>query len=186
MSNIWQGETIRLRALEPSDADAFFEWDLDTEMARFLYRVPFPQSREEVRRWTREGSTKAPENDEVSWVIETLDGVMVGSINTHRCERRYGTFQYGVAVMREHWRKGYASEAIKLVLRYYFGELRYQKVTAEVYEFNEASIKLHERMGFVLEGRLRKMLYTDGKYWDVLVYGMTDEEFNGGQTQAGR
>ena len=65
-------------------------------------------------------------------------------------------------------------------MRYYFDELRYQKVVAEVYGFNETSISFHESFGFVLEGRLRRMLYTGGVYHDILMFGMTSEEFSAG------
>ena len=80
-------------------------------------------------------------------------------------------------IRREHQRRGYASEAIALVLRYYFQELRYQKASVRAYSFNEPSIRLHERLGFQLEGRLRREVYTEGRYFDVLVFGMTAEEF---------
>ncbi len=177
MSNFWQSARVRLRALEPSDAHAFFEWNLDTEMARHLYEIPFPQSRESVARWAQEASVRPPHEDDYIWVIETLDGTIVGTFRTHHCDRHNGNFKYGFAIMQEHQRKGYASEAIKLVLRYFFEELGYHKVNAEVYSFNDASIALHERMGFRPEGRLRHMIYTKGKHWDMLVYGMKLEEF---------
>ena len=64
----------------------------------------------------------------------------------------------------------------------FFEERRYQKVNAEVYGFNESSIALHEKLGFTLEGRIRRMIYTDGKYFDALMYGMTSEEFAGRQS----
>lgn len=50
-----------------------------------------------------------------------------------------------------HWRRGYASDAICIVLRYYFEELRYQKCTVSVYDFNESSLRLHEWLGFQVE-----------------------------------
>lgn len=110
-------------------------------------------------------------------MIERLDGTLVGTILTHGCDRRVGTFSYGVSLAREHWRQGYATEAIRLVLRYFFAELRYQKVTVQVYAFNEGSIALHERLGFQQEGRLRRLVYTSGQHHAVLIYGMTREEF---------
>ena len=64
------------------------------------------------------------------------------SANTHTCDARQGTFRYGVAIRREHWRRGYASEAIRLVLAYFFRELRYQKLTSMVYSFNERSLRM--------------------------------------------
>lgn len=36
---------------------------------------------------------------------------------------------------------------------------------------------LHKKLGFVLEGRLRRMVFTGGHYYDELIYGMTQEEF---------
>lgn len=65
----------------------------------------------------------------------------------------------------------------KLFLRYYFMELGYQKVTANVYSFNESSLKLHERLGFIREGQLRNMIYCNGKYHDEIYLGMTKLEF---------
>lgn len=175
--NIWQGTRVRLRGIAPGDAATFHAWNQDTEMSRRLYFIPFPTSEERERRWAEKMATAEPTGDAFHFVIETLGGEMVGSISTHNCEPRHGTFGYGVAVRAEKQRQGYASEAIVLLLRYYFRELRYQKVTAHVYSFNEPSIRLHERLGFQLEGRLRRMIHTDGQYFDELIFGMTAEEF---------
>ena len=176
-SNIWQGKHIRLRAIEPSDWQTFHEWNLDSDTARFGYELHFPQSEEAAREWARREATRHHDGDEARWVIQGPDGSMAGTINTYSCSRRNGSFSYGVALRGEHRQKGYAAEAILLVLRYFFRELRYHKVTAHVYSFNEPSIRLHEKLGFVCEGRLREVLYTQGHYADEFLYGMTDAEF---------
>jgi RimJ/RimL family protein N-acetyltransferase len=44
-------------------------------------------------------------------------------------------------------------------MRYYLEELRYQKVNAHVYAFNEGSVTLQEHLGFVQEGRIRDMIF---------------------------
>ena len=183
-SNFWQGQRIRLRAVEPDDWAFFHAWDADTEVARAGYCIPFPPSAERAKKWAAEVAIAEPKEDAFRWLIEcpllgseTLDAIPVGTLNTHSCDRRHGTFGYGVAIGREHWRKGYAAEAIRLVLAYYVRELRYQKCTVHIYAFNDPSARLHERLGFQLEGRLRRMIYTDGVYHDELVYGMTAEEF---------
>ncbi len=176
-NSIWQGTHIRLRAIEPEDWEIFSQWDLDTETARECYFIPFPKSHEAARKWATEQSLARPKGDVFNFVIETLEGEFAGTINTHHCDPRNGTFSYGLAIRREQRRKGYASEAIRLLLRYFFQELRYQKVTVEIYDFNEASIKLHEKLGFVHEGHLRQMVFTNGQYHDEFVLGMTREEF---------
>ncbi|HET8842329.1 MAG TPA: GNAT family N-acetyltransferase [Ktedonobacteraceae bacterium] len=175
--SIWQGKLIRLRATEPSDWETFFAWDQDVEQSRRLYFIPFPQSQERTRHFVEKISTQRPEDDGWCFEIEDKAGELVGNLTTNQCDRRVGNFRYGIAIKQGHRGKGYASEAILLVLRYYFQELRYQKVTISVYSFNEASIRLHEKLGFLQEGCIRRTVFTRGQYYDELVYGMTVEEF---------
>jgi RimJ/RimL family protein N-acetyltransferase len=178
--SVWKGERVRLRAIEPSDWTAYFAWNQDDDQARNLYEVPFPQSAEAVQQWVSKEATRTPDDDAFRFVIEDAAGEVVGDLTTHDCNRRFGTFSYGISIRREHRRRGYAAEAISLVLRYYFRELRYQKATVRVYAFNERSARLHESLGFQLEGRLRRTIYSDGAYNDELVYGITAEEFGEG------
>lgn len=110
-------------------------------------------------------------------MIETLAGEFAGAIDTHACDTRTGTFEYGLAIKPEHQRQGYAGEAIRLVLRHYFRELRFQKVTVHIYAFNEASLELHRKLGFKEEGRLRRMVCTGGQFHDEFIFGLTREEF---------
>ncbi|MHB8597628.1 MAG: GNAT family N-acetyltransferase [Ktedonobacteraceae bacterium] len=175
--HFWQGNLVTLRAIEPSDWEQHFSWDKDSEMLRLVDRLYVPRSKEATKQWAEKMALREVNNDNYFLEIENLAGEQVGSISTQECNARDGTFQYGVAIRREHWRKGYASEAIKIVLRYFFQELRYQKVTTPVYSFNDASIRMHEHLGFQLEGRLRRMIYTQGQFFDELFYGMTKEEF---------
>ena len=176
--SLWQGKLIRLRAIEPTDWETYFAWNFDDQQTRPLYFIPFPQSREAVRRWAEQESTQSLKDDNVRFTIARIeDNAVVGDLGVHDADPRVGTFSYGINIKREEQRKGYASEAILLLLRYYFQERRYQKVTATVYSFNEASIRLHEHLGFQLEGRLRRMVYTDGAYHDQVLYGLTVEEF---------
>lgn len=178
MTNIFEGKLVRLRAVEPDDWKNHEQWDRDTDLARLGYEIPFPQSLEMTRQWAERESQRHAENDGFRFQIETLGGIQVGTINTHSCDLRSGTFMYGLAIGPQHQRKGYGSEAIRLVLRFFFHERRYQKCTVHVYSFNPPSQKLHESLGFALEGRLRRMIYSGGQYHDVLVYGITSEEFD--------
>ena len=52
-------------------------------------------------------------------------------------------------------------------------------MTVQVHAFNEASIRLNEGLGFQQEGRLRRVVFTRGRHFDSLVFGLTAEEFDG-------
>lgn len=179
MNNVYVGRQVRLRGVEVSDWEFFHQMDWQTtDFGRTTDEIWFPSSKASSQMWAEQQAKQSAANDQFRFVIEALEsGEPVGTINTHTINRRVGTFMYGVAIAPHHQRKGYAGEAIRLVLRYFFFEKRYQKVNAEVYSFNQPSIRLHERLGFMLEGRLRRLVYTDGHYHDALIYGMTREEF---------
>jgi RimJ/RimL family protein N-acetyltransferase len=136
----------------------------------------WPRSPEAMRSWIQRAAEGA-RDDAVALAIETLDGQLVGSISAARCERRFGTFEYGLGIFRPFRRHGYACEAVRLLLRFYFDELRYQKVNAGVYSFNESSLKLHAKLGMREEGRIRRAYFSGGEYHDELRFGMTVEEF---------
>ncbi|MCQ6557596.1 GNAT family N-acetyltransferase [Paenibacillus mendelii] len=175
--NSWEGKKVRLRAIVPGDWIKFHENDQDSEGARLSDAIHFPRSDEGTKSWAELQAVKGADGDNIMLAIETLDGTHVGSINSHSCDPRNGTFKYGVAVFRAHWRNGYASDAVKILLRYFFGELRYEKVTIHIYAFNESSIRLHERLGFKQEGRLRNMIYTNGEPCDEIIMGLLKGEF---------
>jgi RimJ/RimL family protein N-acetyltransferase len=180
MDNIFRGELVRLRAVETGDWEFFYRMNATTtDFGRTTDEIWFPSSKEATRLWTEEQAKTKANHDVFRFQIEALEtGELVGTLNTHTTNQRVGTFMYGLAIASEHQRKGYATEAVRLVLRYFFHERRYQKATAEMYSFNKPSIQLHERLGFTLEGRLRRMVFTDGQFYDALIYGMLREEFD--------
>ncbi|MDK2885542.1 MAG: hypothetical protein PWP54_100 [Thermosipho sp. (in: thermotogales)] len=76
----------------------------------------------------------------------------------------------------EERNKGKGKKILNLAIDFAFKELNLERITAEVYEYNEKSIRLLEKFGFQLEGRIRKGKYHDGKYHDILIYGLMKEE----------
>lgn len=59
-------------------------------------------------------------------------------------------------LLPEYWGKGYATQALKLVLAYAFKSLNLEKIIAETQTQNTASIKLLERVGMKFEKSLER------------------------------
>jgi RimJ/RimL family protein N-acetyltransferase len=173
---MFEGKKVRLRGISAEDWPHFANWDLDSDAGRYGWMVWPPQGEEAQKQWAKEESTKKPTDGSMRLIIETLDAVPVGSISVRPDQRRF-SFEYGISLGREHWGNGFGEEAVELVCRYMFGELRLHKVQGWVYAFNKRSISLHQKFGMVLEGTIREGQFTDGRFWDVLIFGMTAEEF---------
>jgi len=66
-----------------------------------------------------------------------------------------------------------------MLLRFAFAELNLFRVSAMVPEYNEAALALLKKFGFVQEVCRRKALERDGQRWDLYVFGLLSEEWQG-------
>ena len=174
----WQGPRIRLRAMTREDLEVWLKEDTDTEGIRHLaYGVELPKSPPAADEFAARFANFKGTDERIMFTIETLDGEVVGGINIHTMDPKNGTFGVGERIYRAYRGNGYAAEAKEIVLRYAFNELRYQKYNVSCIDTNAAQIKALIRFGCKEEGRRRRMIYTAGRYFDEILFGMTREEF---------
>lgn len=175
----WQGEKIRLRPMRAEDAEQSFVSSLDSQARQFLQLgIELPTSTELQKSFLEKYVGCQDTGGEIMFTIETLEGTHVGGISLHGRDEKNGVFSFGIVVGREHRGKGYAEEALGILLKYGFWERRYQKCTSGCAHTNDASIGLHRKVGFVEEGRRRRQMFFNGQYHDEVLFGMTREEFD--------
>jgi RimJ/RimL family protein N-acetyltransferase len=175
----WQGEKVRLRPLRIEDAEQSFVSSLDSPSRQFLQLgIELPTS-VEVQKTTLEKYVGCKDADGVIvFAIENLEGEHIGGLSLHSRDEKNGLFSFGIVIDRQHRRQGYAEDAIRIALRYGFWERRYQKCNSACTHTNEASIRLHKKLGFPEEGRRRRQVFFNGEYHDDVLFGMTREEFD--------
>jgi len=86
-------------------------------------------------------------------------------------------FEIGYQIFkREDRGKGYTSEALKLFSAYLFEEKQIQRLQLCINPDNIGSIKVGENCGFKIEGTLRNIAYTRGKYHDLVIMSLLRDE----------
>ncbi|MGW1626593.1 GNAT family N-acetyltransferase [Streptomyces sp. NPDC002172] len=176
MASFWTGEQVRLRGIESDDWSAFMRFAEDEERLGDLLNPP--SSAEGFRAWAKEQSVAKPDSDCFGLAIQAIDtGKIVGAIGSHHADPRAGWFEYGVTMGAGHRRKGYATEAVVMLLRFMFAERRYHKCEARIFAHNEASLALQRRLGFIEEGRLRDQVFFAGRHHDLVMMGVLADEF---------
>ena len=75
------------------------------------------------------------------------------------------------------WGQGMGLEAIRLMLRYGFMKLNLNRIELGCYADHERGIKLYEKAGFKLEGRLRESVFHNGQYRDVVKMGTLRSDY---------
>jgi len=176
--NIWHGKLVKLRAFESSDSEYNFESWNNSNTLKYREFPKLPASRNITSYFASKDSEIGPNALDFHFIIENFEGEIVGDIGTSECDTRFGTFMFGYEIKENYRRKGYATEAILLVLRYYFYALRFHKTWTSVYDYNEASSKLLEKLKFDQEGVQKEMVYLNGNYYDYILFGMTYNQFD--------
>ncbi|MFP4471261.1 MAG: GNAT family N-acetyltransferase [Bacteroidales bacterium] len=73
--------------------------------------------------------------------------------------------------------RGMGFEAMQALVTHAFDHLNLHRLEAEVIEYNKPALRLVENLGFVNEGLLREARYYNGKYFNILSYGLLRREF---------
>ena len=73
--------------------------------------------------------------------------------------------------------KFYQIKAYRLVLEYMFNERNIHRVMAIVLENNVASLKMHQKIDYQIEGLMRDSVYKDGKWQNQYILGLLRNEY---------
>ncbi len=85
--------------------------------------------------------------------------------------------EIGYWIGEEYWGKGIGTKAIQLMVDYGFNELSLNRIFSGVFEYNQPSLRILEKCGFVKEGILKKAVYKNGNFYDEHRYAIIKPEF---------
>lgn len=164
------GENVSLRTVEEEDL-AFVHETVNTPAIWKTMRPSRPYTLEEIR------SSFEPESAEAVRFLVTVDAEPVGLVGYTVEDETAGVAAPSCWIHPSDAGAGYGTEAVELLVEYGFEQRRLHKFVAEIVEFNEASKRLVEKVGFVREGRQREQDFVDGEYHDCLLYGLIAAEW---------
>lgn len=172
-----KGARLHLRPVTPADIDGpYLSWLNDPETTRFLDTGREPVTREALERMVR--ASVASTDAVLLAIVDRQTGRHIGNIRLSMINRLHRTASLGILIGEREFRgKGYAREAVELMLRHAFERLGLHKVTAGAYSDHAACLTAFQRAGFAVEGRQRQHLFRDGIYHDKVLMGCLREEF---------
>lgn len=130
---------------------------------------------EEVLQQFRERSVLTTEH--AYSVLRLADDQVVGLVRYFDLNSRNRSAEIGYLIGPEFHGQGYSHEAVGLLMEHLFNEMRLNKVYAQTAEFNNRSLKLLTRLGFKVDGRLRKHHELSGVLYDDLLLSILAEEY---------
>lgn len=128
---------------------------------------PHPYTLHDAQEWIRQQERSQPRTH----FAIVVNGSATGGIGLRLQEDVYRrSAEIGFWLGEEHWGRGIMTEAVRAVVEYAFKNLDLCRVFAGVFEYNQTSVRVLEKAGFILEARLRKSVTKNGKTIDQLLY----------------
>ncbi|MDD8017055.1 MAG: GNAT family N-acetyltransferase [Bacteroidota bacterium] len=128
---------------------------------------PSPYTLADAQRWIFHASSALV--DSVFAIV--VNGNAVGNIGLIKKEDVYRvSMEIGYWLGEEFWGHGIVTEAVGAVSQYAFSHFDINRLYADVFEWNTASMRVLEKNGFLPEARLKKAIIKDGRVGDVVLY----------------
>lgn len=174
----FEGELVRLRAREPGDEPSFYRWMNDARVTEHLSAV-YPVSLAGEREWF--ANMPEPGYRGANLAIETREGrrlIGAARIAVPAAENRAGELSLLVGET-EYWDGGYGTDTMRVLCDFAFDMMNLHRAWLEVLATNARAIHVYEKLGFKHEARRRDALYKAGRWHDVLVMGVLEDEWRG-------
>lgn len=163
------GKHIKLRALEPSDLETLYSWENNTHIWK-VSQTMTPFSKHVLTQYLANAHQDIYTSKQLRLMIQK-DEKDIGTIELFDFEPTHLRAGVGIWIADESEReKGFAKEALQLLVNYAFEQLQLKQVYCNISSNNKASINLFSGLDFMLVGVKKKWNKTQEGWQDELLF----------------
>ena len=171
------GRKVILRSVEEEDLEMLRELTNSPDFEKMIVGWSFPISKKDQAEWF----ANCRNNDSrLRFTIVTEQDGAVGMIGLRDIDWKNGSASgLGIRIAKKELRShGLATDAQMTLMRYAFDELRLNRINASVLNYNTASLRMCEKVGYKVEGIKRKAIYKDGQFHDLVILGCLKSDYD--------
>lgn len=172
-----EDERIYLRPLIESDVyENYMKWFDDAEVCQFNGHHVYPYSVEEMLDYIK--SVQGSKCDLVLAIVDRVTNTHIGNIALQGID--YVSRQAALSFVigeKAYWSKGYGQAAGRLVIEHAFNSLNLYRISLGTHEENVSMMNLALKLGFKQEGIRRKAQFKNGRYSNIIEFGLLREEW---------
>ena len=165
----------KIRSYSKSDKDSIIKYANNINVSRNLRdSFPFPYTKKDAIEWLR---TVCNQKIEMNFALAS-DEELIGGIGLMPQPDVYRfSAEIGYWLAEPFWGKGITTNAVIAMTKFAFDNFNFNRLFAAVFEGNPASMKVLEKAGYKLEGRLRHSVFKEGIFKDQFMFSILREEF---------
>lgn len=162
-----EGLRIKLRAVEPEDADFMYEVESDPAAWKYSDYVA-PLSRELLRQYALTYDADPLRSGQIRFIAEG-SGKPIGIVDLFDISARHLRADTGIYIATEYRDDGVGVTALNLLKQYSKERLGLHQLNASVSKLNEGALRCYKKAGFIETGTRPEWWRTDDGYEDVVL-----------------
>jgi len=168
---------VFLRPLDLTDLQRIYQWHNDAQLYSTLTGPYHPVGMQAIEQWLTDRVQYSEK--EINFAIcLTESSEHIGNMYLREIDYVSRNALLGAFIgNQEHRGKGYASEALLQVAEYAFYVLGLNRLYMYVLADNAGAVKHLQKCGFLVEGTMREHSFKNGKFKDVLIFGMCESDY---------
>lgn len=142
---------------------------------RNTINIPKPYTKESAIYWVNLARELFESGNGLILAIRTsANGKIIGGIGLG-IDSKFNKAELGYWLHQDFWNKGFATEAVKAVIKFGFEELKLKRIFSTHFDFNIASGKVMENAGMKKEGVMECFTKKDGQYQNHVLYAIINQ-----------
>lgn len=166
---------VTLRRFTSSDAPTVQTLAGDPAIADTTLHVPHPYLPGEAERWIATHDAGFADGTGATFAVTMPDSGLVGAIGI-RIDAQHHNGEIGYWIGKPYWGRGFGTAALRLLIADGFSRFDLHRVCAHHLARNPASGRVMQKAGMKVEGRLREHVLKNGRFEDVILYGLLRSE----------
>lgn len=172
-----ESSRLILNSFKLEEAELVAQMAGDIRVVEMTAAIPYPYEVHMAVNWIEGHEAQRLDHNNHIFAIRLKEDLrLIGCINIG-VNLRHNRGYVGYWIGFDFWSKGYATEALKTIVKFGFEELKLQKIWAEHKTHNIASGRVMENSGMTHEGIMRSHYKQDEKYLDMSVKSILASEY---------
>jgi len=109
----------------------------------------------------------------IKYFSSPANGIFVGTVKIDKINDVNKSGEFGIMIgEKEFWGRNIGEKACRILIKYAFDELKLNRIWGGTDENNIAMQRIFTKCGFQIEGRIRQVIFNNGKYSDNIQFSL--------------
>lgn len=176
------GNLVQLKPISRDQFRKVYEWQVDPEVSYYVYGEPYACTAPEeafMQSYDPMYLENNPRENAVFGIFVNEDDEFIGTVDYRDVDLVVGSAVIGATIgNKQYWGRGLGTDAVRTLCTFLFQRFALSRIQLDTWDGNTRAIRSYEKVGFQIEGRLRKATLVKGEPADVIIMGLLRQDFD--------